>query len=124
MELKKFEESEVWDIIERNHDSVIIIDDRIASKGFYEVHDVDFGLDGIMYTCTYRKHVSEHIKDRDIIYMPRALEEQPHSINTEEEAHFIWRELMKKEITHISKEEISLIVDLQYKYLVSIGLVD
>ena len=119
-----FTEEELWEIVERKHSAAAVIEDRVVSKGFYEVHEIDFGFKGVMYTFTYRKHKSEHIDDKDIITMPEISDNQPHTINTEEETHFIWQGLMKEGISHITKEEIDMVTDLQYQYLISIGLVE
>jgi hypothetical protein len=123
MNVIEFETDELWEIAYGDHEFAQVIKKDTYREGWYEYHEITFVYDGVQYSFVYKEHTSPKVCDREIVQDAKPTEAQPISVNPDEEAEFIWENLMKMDKGYISKEDIKTITELQTEYLISIGVI-
>lgn len=122
MHIVEFTTEELWDIVSGKHEFAHIVQENTHREGWYIYYEVIFQCNGVMYSFAYKEHTSPNVAEREIVKESKPLDVQPVHVNPDEEARFIWKELMKSNKGYIGVEDIKEIIELQGKYLESIDV--
>lgn len=118
----EFSEDVLWEIVNGDHIAAQIVSNDNYKDDWFMYHEIVFAYEGVHYFFVYKEHTSPNILHKEIVKEAISIENQPVSIDSEEEARFIWKELMKKGKRHMSVDDIQDVTDLQYQYLIKLGL--
>lgn len=118
----EFTHDQLWDIANHDYEGATVVDSSNYKDNWYMHYNIIFAYEGLHYEFEYKSHTSPNIHDQQIVSEAKPCVNQPMTVNAEDEARFIWRELVKLDKGHISIDDIMIITELQYDYMVTLGL--